>query len=523
MSSVNSLRLTGLATGMDTETMIKEMLAGEQKKVDTAKQKEQTIKWQQEIYREVIKDVKDINEKYFSVSSKNSLTTSSAWNTLSLTSSDSTVLTAKGNAGANKIDYKFNIEKLAEAPKATSSQASNGKMIKKDSRLSELGLASETKFKVNVGKDSNSKTITIGPDDTIDSLVSKINNSMSGDVRASFSEMTGEFTIESAKEGKDSELKILNEDGSISDSLKFLGLKTKTYKFKSDGNFELDKDGKPEFETNEFTGTAVGSNSIIQVSSKDGSFTKTLNEKSNAFTIDGVTYNVHSTGSTDVTSKQDVQQVVENMKSFVEEYNKLMDKVYKLVMEKKSADYKPLTEAQKEDMSEKEIEKWEKKAKEGILRNDSEMRKFMSDMQKSIFGDKMGVLSEMGLTSHEDYTKRGQITLNESKFTKALETNATRVYEVFAKDSSSVLENMKNTMNKYVGGSSSIFAKKAGLEKTASAVRNFYSDQLKKQAENIKNITRKMDAKENALYKKFAKLESSINKLNAQMNYLSQM
>ena len=44
MSSVNSVRIPGLATGMDTDQMIKEMITGEQNKVDKAEQKKQTIK-----------------------------------------------------------------------------------------------------------------------------------------------------------------------------------------------------------------------------------------------------------------------------------------------------------------------------------------------------------------------------------------------------------------------------------------------------------------------------------------------
>ena len=134
----------------------------------------------------------------------------------------------------------------------------------------------------------------------------------------------------------------------------------------------------------------------------------------------------------------------------------------------------------------------------------------------------MAILNEMGLTTHEDYNKRGQIALDEEKFIKALENNSEKVYEVFAKDSSSVMEGLKSTVNKYIGGSSSVFAKKAGLEKTASAVNNFYSEQLKRQAEIIKNLQKKMSDKENSLYKKFGALESSMNKLNSQMNYFMQ-
>ena len=63
VKSVSSTRIPGLATGMDTDQMIKDMLTGEQNKVDKAKQKEQITKWQQESYREIIKNVKGLYDK----------------------------------------------------------------------------------------------------------------------------------------------------------------------------------------------------------------------------------------------------------------------------------------------------------------------------------------------------------------------------------------------------------------------------------------------------------------------------
>ena len=65
MSSVSGIRMPGLATGMDTEAMVKAMVTADQEKIDKAQQKEQTVKWQQEIYREVISEVTDFNDKYF--------------------------------------------------------------------------------------------------------------------------------------------------------------------------------------------------------------------------------------------------------------------------------------------------------------------------------------------------------------------------------------------------------------------------------------------------------------------------
>lgn len=522
MSSISSIRLSGLATGMDTDAMVKEMVTAEQNKIDKAKQKEQIINWQQETYREIISDVKNFNDKYFSLTSKDSIINSSAWNTLTTTSSNISVITATGTAGASNVDYKFDVKKLAEPAKVISSID-----IKKDSKLVDLGATDGDKFKFALGKDDQgnviySDVITIESGDTVDSLIKKINDSSKGELKASYSEMTGKFTIESTKTGSNSGFAIFDENGNSSNSLDFLGLETKTYQMDQSGNFVLDVQGNPISNTSAFNGTAVGSNSIINVSSKDGSFSKVLNEESNSFTIDGIKYNVHSIGTSEITSKKDTSAVVEKMKTFVDDYNKIMDKMYDLVTQKENKDYPPLTEAQKKEMSEEEIEAWEKKAKQGILRNDSEMRRFMDDMQNAIFGNNMAILNEMGLTTHEDYNKRGQISLDEEKFIKALENNSEKVYEVFAKDSSSVMEGLKSTVNKYIGGSSSVFAKKAGLEKTASAVKNFYSEQLKKQAEIIKNLQQKMSDKENSLYKKFGALESSMNKLNSQMNYFMQ-
>lgn len=513
MSSVSGIRLPGLATGMDTENMVKEMLKGEQNKIDKVKQKEQTVKWQQEIYREVIKDVKGFNDKYFSLSSKNSILNSSAWNTLSVSSSNSNIITATGTAGANKVDYDFEVNKLAQPAKVSS----NKNIDSPDTELGSMPGFKEESFFLDLGEkgeDGNPvplNEINITAKDTPKTLAKKIEDATNGKITATYSEMTGKFTIETKDDGENATFKIIDKDGNGSDALDFLGIK----------GSDVDSSG------NVTVNVFEGSKSSIKVTSRDGSFSKVIEEDSNSFMIDGIKYEVHSTtkpGETvSITSKQDTQPVVENMKAFVEDYNKLMDKMYDLVTQKINRDYPPLTEAQKEDMSEEEIERWEKKAKDGLLRNDSEMRKFMDDMQKSIFGDNMKVLNEMGISSHEDYNKRGQLSLDEKKFTKALENNGEEVYKLFAGNNNSVMENMKSTINKYVGGSSAIFAKKAGLEKTSSAANNFYSEQLKRQADTIKMLQRKMSDKENALYKKFGELESSMNKLNSQMSYFMQM
>ncbi|MCH1970010.1 flagellar cap protein FliD N-terminal domain-containing protein [Romboutsia hominis] len=228
MTRVNTIRIPGLATGMDTDTVVKQMLVGEQNKIDKVKQKEQIVKWQQEIYRDVMKDLKNINDKYFSVTSKDSIVSSKAWNTLSVQSSNSSVMSATSRAGADNIHYNFEVNKIAEPAKIVSSKDN----LDKSSKLADLGAKIGESFKISVGKDDKGNTlysnpITIESSDTIESLVDKINSNGNGKIKASYSKMTGSFSIESFDTGSNSNIEIISEDGSKSNSLEFLGLKTK--------------------------------------------------------------------------------------------------------------------------------------------------------------------------------------------------------------------------------------------------------------------------------------------------------
>lgn len=495
MTTINSNRITGLATGMDIDEMVTNMLTGEQSKVDKAEQKKQTQAWQQEIYRDIISDVKGLYDKYFSATSADYILSSKVFSNITVNSSNSSVITATASAGASSVNYKFNVTQLATAPKVSSN-------VEGLSKSSNLGLTEETAFKISYGYGKESSVINIDKDDTVESLITKINESTDGEVKASFSEMTGKFSIESKTTGADSSLKIVTADStaeneSISDALSSLRISGEEVK---------------------------GKNSEVNVLDSSGNvIRKSMTNNSNTFTLDGVTYTLNGTTNSGetvtLTSTQDTKSTVNTMKAFIEEYNSMLNNIYSLVTEKNNSDYDPLTEAQKEEMSEEEIEKWEVKAKAGILRNDSGLRSFVEDMKSAVYGslDGLGIsLSDIGITSVSDYNKPGQLSLDEEKFTKALEENGDLVY----KATTAALEKIKTVTYNYAGSSGSVFAKKAGIEKTSTAVNNIFSEQIKKQEEKIKELKTKMEEKQEALYAKFASLESSMNTLNSQMNYL---
>lgn len=498
MSSVNSVRIPGLATGLDTDQLVKDMLTGEQNKIDKVYKNQQMVKWQQETYRDITKNVKGFYDKYFNVTSKDYILGSKSFNTITVNSSNNSVITATGSSSASNINYKFDVKKLATSTSMSTSTASNGVTIKKDSSLSELGLVNEVTFKISAGESKESKVITINKDDKVSDLINKINESFPEEVKASFSDMTGKLTISSNTTGDNSTLKIIDVEKDV------------------DGNY-IDKGTDNALSFLSMV-TTKGENSQVTVMDSAGNVIKELNDGKNTFNIDGITYNLNGVGQASLTSTQDITPVVEKLESFINDYNKIMDEIYDLVTQKKSNGYKPLTEAQKKEMTEEEIKNWEKKSKEGMLRNDSELRSFMDDMKSSMLGPFEGLgksLSEIGITNVDDYNKPGQIKLDVDKFTKVLQENGVLAEKL----TNGVFDKVKTIMYKYVGSSSSIFAKKAGIEKTSTDFNNIYSEQIRKQEEQIKKLTTKMKTKEQQLYSKFARLEASMSKLNSQMNY----
>lgn len=491
VNGVNSVKITGLATGMDIDAMVEAMVTAEQNKIDKAKQTQQITKWKQEQYRDIISDIKNFSNKYFDVLSKDYILGSQGLSTATVKSSNSSVISAVAGSNAIESNYTFDVEKLATSP----SMSSNVTLSKTD-KLSDLGVVGEKSFKIGTGTNSVSSVITIDENDTVESMVQKINKESGGKYTATYSEMTGKFSIKSNTTGESSELSIIDvekqADGTFietgtSSSLSFAGIDGAKIK---------------------------GENAIIKVKDSTGSIIKELNQEKNVFTIDGVTYDVKGVGSATLETQVDTTSAVESIKSFVEDYNKLVSDIYTKVRAKKNNDYPPLTESQRKEMSKEEIEKWEEKSKVGHLRNDNELTRFLNEMTSNF----RGALNEFGVEISSDYSKPGQLTIDIDKLTNAIKTNPSQVVDKFK----STVEGTKSTMAKYVGSSKAILVQKSGVEGSASDISNVFSKQIKNQEDSIKNLIKKLNTKQNALYLKFGKLESTMSKLNNQMAYLMQ-
>lgn len=257
----------------------------------------------------------------------------------------------------------------------------------------------------------------------------------------------------------------------------------------------------------------------------------------NKITVNGITYTAtkKTEGTETVTVSQDVDAIVDKVKSFVQDYNKLLASLYEKYDEKPETGYTPLTQTQKDQMKDEQIEKWEEKAKKGLLYHDQTLGKAILAMRNAISQPIEGVdgtynsaysigISTTGL--------KGQLVLNEDKLRAALAADSDSVYNVFATLDSSKKDASGNVINNPDGNG---FAQRLGdiftdatknIKTRAGSSEDITEDSdlnnlLRQLQTKMSNFRKMMNSFEDALYKKYDAMETALAKLGAQLNFVT--
>ena len=116
------LRISGLASGLDTESIINDLMKIEQLKVDKLKQEKQLLEWRRDDYREIINLIRGFHDKFFDILyAETNMRSPNAYNTYVVRSSKEEYLTVTANADVVKRDYQITGIQLATASYAESS------------------------------------------------------------------------------------------------------------------------------------------------------------------------------------------------------------------------------------------------------------------------------------------------------------------------------------------------------------------------------------------------------------------
>jgi flagellar hook-associated protein 2 len=360
-------------------------------KLDKMKQDKQVVQWKQDMYRDIIKDIMDLRDTYLnSTKPDTNMLSSNTYATFDtqIASGGEGKVALNTNANAITGKYTINITNLATkahvegAALTTTTTSSTGTTITSPvlttTKISEIdGNATATlpqTMTIDYGTTTPpaaTATITIDSSSTIGSVIDSINNnqSLGGKVAARFSELTGSIIFESVATGD-------NEQINLSGS----GL----------GLLKIDlSNSDPKIVS------LTGHNANVTITPPNGNPVQ-VNKATNSFTIDGVNYNLLSTGQTDFTVNPSSQKTFDKFTKFIDKYNALIEKLNTKLSEKRQYSYTPLTDDQKKDMKDEDIKAWEDKAKTGLLSGDGILQKIRSSLRNVFFQPVTGATLNFG-------------------------------------------------------------------------------------------------------------------------------
>lgn len=549
----NMIRITGMASGLDVDALVKKMLTADQIKIDTASKNNQTVQWKKDAYTSIIAGIKDLQSSFFDVTSSStsvlSDTAYSAFNvtgipvdgvistaasisadataqagTYSISFKNPTVPTPVGEKAIGNIAIASNITGLTKlmTTAAKPLAATNA------TKLSDIGFlmghSITLSYDNNDGTGLQNKTITFDKDTTLGGLADMINTETKNGVTARFSELTGKLSIQTSSTGKLSTLNITSDAGVLS-------------------KLNLTNDANAI----SLVGASDDAHAWI---TPPGGVATYVTQASNNFTIDGISYNLTTGEDSKFSVVADSQKVYDKISGFIDKYNGLVGQIQTAVDAKTNSDYPPLTAAQQTSMSATDIANWNIKAQVGSLSNDKNLTKMLSDMRSAFVSvvDSTGLTfgkygtNSIGLDTSTDVTQGGKITIasktllmnaitNHPDLIKKMFTNISTATDsttkfneqgIFTRISDIITKNVGMIGTSYNTATLTQFANVQDNYSTTGGVgKNTLPDQLFYQQQLITQLNKNMAADQTKYYNQFSALEVAMSNMTAQMSMLS--
>jgi flagellar hook-associated protein 2 len=287
-----------------------------------------------------------------------------------------------------------------------------------------------------------------------------------------------------------------------------------------------DVTGEAVAEKDDGTGMVViaAADSIVQVNGA------TLSSSSTSLEVNGLTLDLVSASDETVTLTvaNDTSAVYDSIKEFINQYNSILADLNEYYYADSASGYDPLSDDDKEAMSDDEVEKWETKIKSSLLRRDStlggildSMRSTMTSTTVTASNGKTYSLANLGITTGSDYTEYGLLHIkgDEDDSEYADETNT--LQSMIESDPDTVTEVLTGVISKLYSNLT-----KKMQSTTMSSALTFYNDkeitsQLSDYKTEISDWETKLADLEDRYYSQFTAMETALTKLQSQQSAIS--
>ena len=566
-----AMRVSGINSGLDTDSIVQELVSAYNTKTEKYQKEQTKLSWKQEIW-------KGLNTKVYSLyNNVGKLRFSSAYSTKKTTSSDTTKATVSASSNAVNGTQKLHVlataqsgyltggklslrEEVTDADGTTKLQDVKG-AVKAETKLSELGFTGdEASLNINTTDEEGNavtKTVSLTKDSTIQDVVNALKDN---GLNASFDANNGRIFVSSKNTGKAADFSLSSATTKLVE------------KKDADGNVIKDSNGKPEMESVALSAeeqaaskqligllgldtdsSNIYGNKAAKIDGRDAvialngvKYTNTTNDfaiNGLNISVNGVTDDVADPDSTDLSSLNDStaitintatdsQGIYDTVKDFLTEYNNIINEITKLYNADSAGSYEPLTDDEKDKMSDTEIEKWETKIKDSLLRRDSSLSSVMNAMMTSMsqpieINGKSYSLSSFGIQTlgflNAAENEQNAYHIDGDEDDENTSGNQDKLMAAITSDPDTVIEFMKQlSTNLY---------KSIDDQMQSNELRSrykIYNDkEMDKQYTNltktIKEWESKVSDKEDYYYKQFSNMETALAKLQSQTSSISSM
>ena len=333
---------------------------------------------------------------------------------------------------------------------------------------------------------------------TLAGILSDINKNAEAGVTAYYDSVTDKIVIKSKGYGVGAEVSIQNLEGNL---------------FGAGGALQIDD------------GVSYGKNSEIELNGV------VISKNSNKFTIEGISFNLKETSNETVVINvaRATQGAFDAIKNFVDEYNKIIEAINGKLYEERFRGYPPLTDEQKEAMSDKEVELWEQKARSGLLRNDPVLSSIVSQMRTLMYqqvegtGSVYSTLSSIGIKT-KDYKEFGKLHIDENRLREALNNDLEGVVSLF--NQSSEVDSQRGLavrLYDVVNSGITRLSDKAGSSTSLINYDNSYiGKRIRDMAKRIESMEEYLFQLEDRYWRQFTAMEKALNEMYSQSMWLSQ-
>lgn len=498
------MRIGGLVSGMDIDQMVKDLMRAEKMPMERLLQQKTLLEWKQE-------DSRALNRKLFSFRNQMfNFKLQSTFNVKNAVSSNPSAVNASVAGAANDGIYTMEVTQLAKGAFKTSGTINphnpGARFLAQQFNLNSSEIENLISFSIGDGQRTETFTFNVNQA-TIHDVINEINKRNFG-VGASYDANLNRVFLMSRQTGAAQKIE-------LQDIL-------------TGNNLVKDGTGNPL----RFLASALFFNTGIPAQGQDAAFIfngTSLTQSSNTFTIAGINFNLLARGTATVRVSGNIEGVFNQIKDFVEKFNVIIEDANKKLSERTYRAFPPLSDEQKEQMSEKEIQLWEQKARSGLFRNDNILINFVSNIRRALSEPVQGLIGQnnslaaIGISTRS-WHEGGKLHIDEAKLRRALQEDLEGVKQLFTKTSTNSAENgIGDRIYRIVNDATRQITESVGRE---TGLRMMDDSHL---GQRLNNLNKQIDSWQDRLktiedryWRQFTAMEKALNQMYSQSMWMGQ-